>query len=204
PNDDGPAVGAAARGVRRSVGAVKRAMRPLVSDRVGETTGDEQRLVRAARAEIGDARSAIAAGAPCPPLAALAKRAAARLAAARRPHLRPVINATGVVVNTNLGRAPLSEEAIAAVAAVARSCSNLEYELERGKRGSRHLHVRDLLCELTGAEDALAVNNNAAAVLVVLAALAAGRAVVVSRGELVEIGGGFRVPDVMRQSGAQL
>ena len=197
------AVSAALRALP-SVDALMRAVRSLMSGQVGHIPEDERGLVRAARAVIVDARSAIAAGEPCPPLAALAERAVARLTAARRSHLRPVINATGVVVNTNLGRAPLSEETITAVAAVARGYSNLEFDLETGERGSRHSHVRDLVCELTGAEDAVVVNNNAAAVLVVLAALAAGREVVVSRGELVEIGGGFRVPDVMRQSGAQL
>jgi L-seryl-tRNA(Ser) seleniumtransferase len=118
--------------------------------------------------------------------------------------LRPVINATGVIINTNLGRAPLSSAAVEAMAAVARDYSNLEYDLESGGRGSRQAHVRALLKELAGAEDALVVNNNAAALLVVLSALAAGREVIVSRGELVEIGGGFRVPDVMRQGGAKL
>ena len=134
----------------------------------------------------------------------LAERLRAALEHARWPALRPVINATGVIVNTNLGRAPLPEEALDAVVAAGRGYTNLEYDLEAGARGSRQTPVRALLAALTGAEDALAVNNNAAAVLVTLAALAAGREVIVSRGELVEIGGGFRVPDVMRQSGAQL
>jgi L-seryl-tRNA(Ser) seleniumtransferase len=118
--------------------------------------------------------------------------------------LRPVINATGVIVHTNLGRAPLSEAALAAVQAIASGYSNLEYELAPGTRGSRHDHARRLLCELTGAEDALVVNNNAAAVYLVLAALCQGREVLISRGQLVEIGGGFRIPDVLRQSGARL
>jgi L-seryl-tRNA(Ser) seleniumtransferase len=122
----------------------------------------------------------------------------------QRPNLRPVINATGVIINTNLGRAPLSPEALQAVHGVAGGYSNLEYELETGERGSRHTHVAGLLCELTGAEAALVTNNNAAAVLLALTALAAGREVIISRGQLVEIGGGFRVPDVMRQSSCQL
>ncbi|HZC79961.1 MAG TPA: L-seryl-tRNA(Sec) selenium transferase, partial [Ktedonobacterales bacterium] len=134
----------------------------------------------------------------------LAARARALVVEWQRPALRRVINATGVIINTNLGRAPLSPRALATMHAVAEGYSNLEYDLERGERGSRHAHVRRLLCELTGAEDALVVNNNAAALLVVLSVLAAGREVVISRGELVEIGGGFRVPDVMRQSGARL
>jgi len=122
----------------------------------------------------------------------------------QQPHLRPVINATGVIINTNLGRAPLSSEALQAVQRVAGGYSNLEYELEAGERGSRHTHVAALICELTGAEAALVTNNNAAAVLLALSALAMGREVIISRGQLVEIGGGFRIPDVMRQSGCQL
>ncbi len=120
------------------------------------------------------------------------------------PRLRPVLNATGVVLHTNLGRAPLAAEAVARVAAVARGYSNLEYDLDEGERGSRYAPVVELLTQLTGAEEALVVNNCAGAALLVLATLASGREAIVSRGELVEIGGGFRVPDVMRQSGARL
>jgi L-seryl-tRNA(Ser) seleniumtransferase len=118
--------------------------------------------------------------------------------------LRKVINATGVVLHTNLGRAPLSEKAIAAMDAVSRGYTNLEFDIEKGDRGSRHTHVEPLLCLLSGAEAALVVNNNAAAVLLVLTALAKRKEVIVSRGQAVEIGGGFRIPDVMRQSGAKL
>ncbi|MFH0900515.1 MAG: L-seryl-tRNA(Sec) selenium transferase [Pseudomonadota bacterium] len=121
-----------------------------------------------------------------------------------KPSLGPVINATGVVLHTNLGRAPLGEEAVRRMAELARSYSNLEYDTGAGSRSSRQDHLQALLCRLTGAESALVVNNNAAAVLVSLAALAAGREVVVSRGELVEIGGSFRIPDVMRASGARI
>lgn len=128
----------------------------------------------------------------------------AALATLATPGLRPVLNATGVVLHTNLGRAPLAPEAVARVAEVSRGYSNLEYDLDEGERGSRYAPVVGLLRTLTGAEDALVVNNCAGAALLVLAALAAGRECVVSRGELVEIGGGFRVPDVMRQSGAKL
>jgi L-seryl-tRNA(Ser) seleniumtransferase len=127
-----------------------------------------------------------------------------RLEALDRPSLRRVINASGVILHTNLGRAPLSEESLAAMAAVSRGYANLEFDLESGNRGSRHVHVEGLLCQLTGAEAALVVNNNAAGVLLGLTALARRREVIVSRGQAVEIGGGFRIPDVMRQSGAKL
>ncbi|WNG16641.1 L-seryl-tRNA(Sec) selenium transferase [Cystobacter fuscus] len=126
------------------------------------------------------------------------------LRALSTPNLRPVLNATGVVLHTNLGRAPLALEAVARVASVARGFCNLEYDLEEGERGSRYAPVVELLTQLTGAEDALVVNNCAGAALLMLAALASGREAIVSRGELVEIGGGFRVPDVMKQSGARL
>ena len=126
------------------------------------------------------------------------------LARARQPRLRRVLNATGVIVHTNLGRAPLAAEAIARVEEVARGYSNLEYDLTAGARGSRQDHVADILRRLTGAEAALVVNNNAAAVLLALAALAEGREVLVSRGELIEIGDGFRIPDVLARSGARL
>ena len=130
--------------------------------------------------------------------------AADELGQAFRASLMPVINATGVIVHTNLGRAPLADTAIERVAAVARGYASLEYDIARGGRGRRDVHAEALLCRLTGAETAVVVNNNAAATMIVLAALAAGREVIVSRGELVEIGGGFRVPDVMAQSGAVL
>jgi L-seryl-tRNA(Ser) seleniumtransferase len=118
--------------------------------------------------------------------------------------LRPVINASGIIVHTNLGRSPLAREALDHIERVARGYSNLEYTVERGERGSRQDHCEELLCRLTGAEAALAVNNNAAAVFLCLNSLAEGREVVVSRGQLVEIGGSFRIPDVMRKSGAVL
>ena len=135
---------------------------------------------------------------------ALARQVGEWLAAKLRPTLRPAINATGVIVHTNLGRAPLSAEARAAMDAVALGYSNLEYDLQAGRRGSRYVHAEELLCRLTGAEAALVVNNNAAALLLVLMAFARAREVIISRGQLVEIGGGFRIPDVMRQSGATL
>jgi L-seryl-tRNA(Ser) seleniumtransferase len=121
-----------------------------------------------------------------------------------RPSLEPVINASGVLIHTNLGRAPLAAAAIDRIADVARGYSTLEYDVVQGVRGTRDRHAEALLCHLTGAAAAVVVNNNAAATLLVLAALATGREVIVSRGELVEIGGGFRIPDVMAQSGAVL
>ncbi|MEE8369272.1 MAG: DegT/DnrJ/EryC1/StrS family aminotransferase, partial [Dehalococcoidia bacterium] len=121
-----------------------------------------------------------------------------------RLSLRPVINATGVIIHTNLGRAPLSDDAIAAMAAVSRGYSNLEFDLAQGERGSRYRHLEALLCQVTGAPAALAVNNNASALLLALSVLAADGEVIISRGQAVEIGGGFRIPDVMRQSGARL
>ena len=129
---------------------------------------------------------------------------AAILTTAARGSLRRVINATGVVLHTNLGRAPLSRAALQRVQDVCSGYSNLEYDLGEGRRGSRSVHAASLLATLTGAESAVVVNNNAAATMLILAALGAGREVVISRGELVEIGGGFRVPDVMKQSGAVL
>ena len=134
----------------------------------------------------------------------LLETVAARIETASLPSLRPVFNATGIVLHTNLGRAPLATAAIEAIAEVAGGYSNLEYDLEAGRRGSRYVHCVSLLRELTGAEDAIVVNNCAAALVLALSALARGREVIVSRGELVEIGGSFRVPDIMTRSGATL
>jgi L-seryl-tRNA(Ser) seleniumtransferase len=131
-------------------------------------------------------------------------RAATMLARRLSPSLRRVINATGVIIHTNLGRAPLAAEAVRQIAHLATGYTNLEYDIEAGRRGTRNRHAEALLRAVTGAEAAVVVNNNAAATLLMLAALAAGREVVISRGELVEIGGGFRVPDIMAQSGAVL
>lgn len=163
-------------------------------------------LKEAARAELDGLRRAILDGAcsVLPGLDDLAAATAARARVACRPHLRAVINGTGVVLHTNLGRAPLGEEAARAVYEAARGYSNLEYDVAAGKRGSRFSHVEPLICTLTGAEAALAVNNNAAAVFLMLSALAAGKKVAISRGELVEIGGSFRVPEIMARSGAHL
>jgi len=169
-------------------------------DELAREAGDPL-AVDAARAVLDRARTEIRAGTNPGDLAA---RLREELADARRPRLRRVLNATGVVVHTNLGRAPLAEEALARVVEVGRGYSNLEYDLGGGVRGSRQDHVGAILCRLTGAESALVVNNNAGAVLLALAALAEGREVVVSRGELIEIGDGFRIPDVLARSGAQL
>jgi len=138
------------------------------------------------------------------PADAIARRAAAMLVAQFQGSLRPVINATGVIIHTNLGRAPLPAAAVRRLTEVATGYCNLEYDLTRGSRGSRSVHAESLLTALTGAEAAVVVNNNAAATLLMLAALARGREVIISRGELVEIGGGFRVPEIMAQSGCLL
>jgi L-seryl-tRNA(Ser) seleniumtransferase len=135
---------------------------------------------------------------------AIAARVTAELAVTDAFSLRRVVNGTGVVIHTNLGRSPLPERVRRSLADIAFGYSNLEFDISTGERGSRYAHVEKLLCELTGAEAALVVNNNAAAVLLALSALAQGKEVIVSRGELVEIGGSFRIPDVMRQSGALL
>src|SRR3954470_3572767 len=179
------------------------AIRTLEARFGGEAT------VEALRYAAAEARAAIAGGdgglATASAVAARVEAAAAqRLHAAFRPSLRPVINATRVIVHTNRGRAPLAAAALSRVVEVARGYASLEYDLDRGARGRRDVHAEALLCRLTGAEAAVVVHNNAAATLIVLAALAAGREVIVSRGELVEIGGGFRVPEVMAQSGAVL
>ena len=162
---------------------------------------DDPLAVEAARTVIDRAREEIRGGVDP---GDLAERLQRELRAARTPSLRRVLNATGVIVHTNLGRAPLAEEALAQVVESARGYSNLELDLSSGTRGSRQDHVAALLRRLTGAEAALVVNNNAAAMLLALAALAEGREVVVSRGELIEIGDGFRIPDVLARSGARL
>jgi L-seryl-tRNA(Ser) seleniumtransferase len=169
-------------------------------DELARAVGDPL-AVDAVRSVLARAREEISGGGDPGDLEA---RVRAELAAARAPRLRRVLNATGVIVHTNLGRAPLAEEALARVTEIGRGYSNLEYSLEGGVRGSRQDHVVDVLRRLTGAEAALVVNNNAAAVMLALAALAAGREVLVSRGELIEIGDGFRIPDVLVQSGARL
>jgi L-seryl-tRNA(Ser) seleniumtransferase len=188
---------AADQGLYRSLPSVDR----LASSLRDEAGGLDAAVVTAlARETLAAARAALAAGGPLPDLEAALR---GRIEQLGRPALRPAINATGVIIHTNLGRAPLSRAARAAIEAVSRGYSNLEFDLESGERGSRHSHLEALLRQVTGAAG-FAVNNNAAAVLLVLSALCAGREVVISRGQLVEIGGGFRIPDVLRQSGARL
>ncbi len=175
-------------------------------ERIAAALGDRPHhlVVAAAREELERAREAIRAGAPAPDPGDLIAAVAARAARAAAPSLRPVVNATGIVLHTNLGRAPLPAAAVERVAAVAAGYSNLEYDLGAGRRGSRAAHLDALLCELGGAEAAHAVNNNAAAVMLALAALAGDGEVLVGRGQLVEIGGSFRIPDILAQSGATL
>jgi L-seryl-tRNA(Ser) seleniumtransferase len=160
--------------------------------------------LEAIRASLDEVRARYPEVEDIPDEAALLGRTAQLLEAWTAPTLKRVINAAGVILHTNLGRAPLSEAALQAMQDVARSYSTLEYDLTKGKRGSRLVHAEALLQRLTGAEAAMVVNNNASAVLLVLTALARRRAVVIARSQLVEIGGGFRVPEVMQQSGARL
>lgn len=161
-------------------------------------------VVDAARIELDLARQKIISGHIINGLPQLTEAITERVALATQPTLQPVINATGVIIHTNLGRALLSQRAQEAMIQAASAYSNLEYSLEAGQRGSRYIHAADLLCRLTGAESALVVNNNASAVVLTLMALAQGKEVLISRGQLVEIGGGFRIPDIMAQSGAKL
>jgi L-seryl-tRNA(Ser) seleniumtransferase len=156
------------------------------------------------RQALAAARDSLSRGEQAPSEEQLAEQILGLAEVVLQPSLRPVINATGVIIHTNLGRAPLSDAAIEAMTAVSRGYSNLEFDLDTGERGSRHVHLETLLRQLTGAEAAIVVNNNASALLLVLSALTREREVIISRGQAVEIGGGFRIPDVMRQSGATL
>ncbi len=156
------------------------------------------------RAVLESARQEILAGQPAPAENTLVEQVIAQLSTDLRPSLQPVINATGVIIHTNLGRALLSRRARQAMEQAASAYSNLEYDLAAGQRGSRYSHAADLLCRLTGAESAVVVNNNAGAVILTLTALAKDRDVIISRSQLVEIGGGFRIPDIMAHSGANL
>ena len=180
----------------------------LRSPALGETIAQygDRTVTEAIRAELDGLRQAILAqqAGAVPDRDVLCLQIRNRVQQAALPSFRSVINGTGIILHTNLGRACLSEKAARAVYDTAKSYSNLEYELETGKRGSRYSHVEAILCRLTGAESALVVNNNAAAVLLTLSALTQGGQVVVSRGELVEIGGSFRIPEIMESCGAQL
>jgi len=161
-------------------------------------------VVEVVRQVLEESRQSISRGEVAPSSDSLVKSVSDHVRTLAEPTLRPVINATGVIIHTNLGRAPLSQETIAAMDAASEGYSNLEFDLGIGLRGHRDVHITSLLCRLTGAEDALVVNNNASAVLLALTALCKKKDVIVSRGQAVEIGGGFRIPDVMRQSGAKL
>ncbi len=174
----------------RLAGAIERYSRATVAD--------------VARAQLEAARARIAQEAAAPSYEALLADVASSAAALYEPALRLVINATGVLLHTNLGRAPLSAAAAEAARRAALGYTNLEMDLQSGERGSRHVHLEGLLRRVTGAEAGLAVNNNAAAVLMVLSTFAKGKEVIVSRGEAVEIGGGFRIPEILQQSGARL
>jgi L-seryl-tRNA(Ser) seleniumtransferase len=176
--------------LQSSTGLINDYGRPLVTD--------------ALRVALDSARAAVRAGGPSPDPDRILSMARTQLEALTSPSLHPVINATGVILHTNLGRSLLSDDAVAAMTAVAQHYSTLEYELPKGARGSRSVHAETLLTRLTGAEAALVVNNAACALLLALTALAKNKEVIVSRGQLVEIGGGFRIPDVMKQSGAKL
>ena len=199
PPDAGPLQAA-----MRSLPAVDQLLKaPAVANLLAEFPREE--LLHAIRAVLDQRREALRGGEKVDvdtPSLALAVRE--KLHERARPHLRRVINATGIVLHTGLGRAPLAQEAIDAIADIAAGYCNLELDLPTGRRGDRHEHARELLAELTGAEDALVVNNNAAGTFLTLAALTAGREVIVSRGQLVEIGGSYRMPDIMAAAGCRM
>ena len=173
-----------------------------VSDLLSEYSHES--IVEMIREELATARLNVSAGGEPPQVETVAESVSDRAASQWKSWPETVINATGVILHTNLGRAPLSDESIEAASVAASGYSDLEFDLESGRRGSRQAHISRLVCQATGAEAALVVNNNASAVMLGLAAIAAGKEVIVSRGEAVEIGGGFRIPDVLRQSGATL
>lgn len=188
---------------RRALPAVDRLLgHPRLEE--ARTRWSHRAVLAVARQELDRARAATALGAEPPDLDRLAEAVARRLAAFASPRPRRVINATGVIIHTNLGRAPLGRAALEAAAEAAAGYSDLEFDLEAGERGSRQAHVADLFGLLFPGQAALVVNNNAAAVLLALNTLARGREVIVSRGELVEIGGSFRIPEVLERSGARL
>ena len=177
-------------------GALVRAPRDVVLSTCRSVVGDVRGLILSAKEDDTDIR--------VPSLDEVAATVAEKIENIRKYSFRRVVNATGIILHTNLGRAPLCKEALEKILEVSCGYSNLEFDLEKGKRGLRYDHVQKILCELSGAEDALVVNNNAAAVLLVLNTLSEGKEAIVSRGELIEIGGEFRIPDVMEKSGAIL
>ncbi len=187
----------------RHIPSVDRLLNEPDTQALIEVYGHTQ-TVAALRQTLDDVRDALRQGADLPEPPTLIARAEEHLRQRLAPTLRPVINASGVIIHTNLGRAPLSAAARLAMEKAARGYSTLEYDLDAGQRGHRSVHAERMLCALTGAEAALVVNNNAGAVLLALTGLAQGRSVLISRGQLIEIGGGFRIPDVMAQSGARL
>jgi L-seryl-tRNA(Ser) seleniumtransferase len=183
----------------------------LILEKQGLFEGTAKEIVKeVCRSVVGDLRERILSGKEdlaewrMPLIEQVADRVREQVELLHRPRLRRVVNATGIILHTNLGRSPLCPQAVAAIVEVSRGYSNLEFDLQQGRRGLRYDHVQGILCTLTGAEDALVVNNNAAAVLLVLNTLAAEREAIVSRGELIEIGGEFRIPEVMEKSGARL
>jgi L-seryl-tRNA(Ser) seleniumtransferase len=167
-------------------------------------TAGRELAVKAIRQSLDQIREKMLSGIPLPDIDVIIKEANRFVMEWMRPSLFPVINASGIILHTNLGRAPLSDDTIKAMQGVSASYNNLEFDLQKGKRGKRSIHAEEILKKLTGAESALVVNNNAAAVLLILSALAKRKKVIIPNSQLVEIGGGFRVPDVMRQSGAKL
>lgn len=187
----------------RSLPSVDRLLRSEAATSLQQIYG-RPLLTQAIRESISDARELVQAGKTTPSQSEIVGHAGVLLEEWLTPSLVPVINATGVIIHTNLGRAPLSKAARQAIEDVSSGYSNLEYQIDKGSRGKRDIHSENLLCRLTGAGAALVVNNNAAAVLLCLTALAKRRSVLISRSQLIEIGGGFRIPDVMKQSGAKL
>lgn len=187
----------------RNLPSVERVLNSVALASTVQSIGREG-VVALTREALTSARRKVMSGESAPTAEDVAHQVLKLLGELAAPSPRAVVNATGVIIHTNLGRAPLSEAAMRAAQAAAYGYSDLEIDLETGRRGSRQAHLQSLLCRITGAEAALAVNNNASALLLGLSALAAGREVVVARGEAVEIGGGFRIPDVLRQSGCAL
>ncbi len=176
----------------------------LISDPRVRANGHARLMADLVRETLDEARASVAAGGSVPAFDDLVAETGRRLSEVLAPPLLTLINATGVILQTNLGRAPLADEAVRAMAEAGAGYSNLEFDISSGKRGSRHSLLEPLLRRLTGAEAAMAVNNNASGVLLALSALCEGKEVLISRGQLVEIGGGFRIPDVMRQSRSKL